>query len=562
MNKKQMLVTAFISVLLFSALAGLQFVRLAEANFMPMQIPQPAFIIRSDGSIDPSTAPIQRDGNVYTFMDDIVGYTIASERDNIVIDGGGYSLIGNGNSTGIFILNRNGITVRNMEVSNFSYGIRFIAESYMGMTSSNNNLSGNTLTNNEYGIYISSSYNNVLRNNHMNNNKHNFGITGGFLSDSKNGYANDIDASNTVDGKSIIYWVNQQDRTVPSDAGYVALINCTHIIVQNLNLANNGQGILLVSTTDSTITKNHITNTGNGIYIYESSSNTISGNNLANNGNGIRGQASSNNNISSNNLTNNENGIYFTGASENNVISRNSVTANTVDGIHLWGSRNIDIDGNTIANNTENGINFFESQNNRIIGNTITGNGNGIKFWFDANDNSVSDNYIANNAVGILIDDSFDNRIIRNMITENSDWGMQLTGSQNNNVIHHNSFVDNNAKDEGLQVSIPAYHQIGGQWDWLPGHGNVWDNGTAGNYWSDYVTRYPNATEIDGTGIGDTPFYINENNIDRYPVMEAAIIPEFPSWTPLLLALTVLAVALTIFKQKLRKPKDKRVSCE
>jgi len=65
MNKKQMLVTAFISVLLFSALAGLQFVRLAEANFMPMQIPQPAFIIRSDGSIDPSTAPIQRDGNVY-----------------------------------------------------------------------------------------------------------------------------------------------------------------------------------------------------------------------------------------------------------------------------------------------------------------------------------------------------------------------------------------------------------------------------------------------------------------------------------------------------------------
>jgi len=546
MDKKQMLTTAFIAVLLSSALVGVQFVRLAEANFMPMQIPQPAFIIRSDGSVDPSTAPIQRDGNVYTFTDDIVGYTIASELDNVVIDGGGYTLIGNGNSTGIFILNRNGITVRNMKISNFFYGIRLIAERYMGMTSSNNNLSGNSLTNNEYGIYISSSSNNMLRNNSMNNNTRNFGVQGE--------YANDVDVSNTIDGKPIIYWVNQRDRTVPSDAGYVALINCTNMTVQNLNLANNGHGILLVSTTDSTITKNHITNTGNGIYIYESSSNTISGNNLANNGDGIKGQASSNNNISSNNITNNENGIYFTGASENNVISRNSVTANTVDGIHLWGSRNTDINGNTITNNTENGINFFDSQDNRIVGNTITGNGNGIKFWYDTSNNIVSENYIAKNSIGILVDDSFDNNIIGNMITENSDWGMQLKGSQNNNVIYHNSFINNHV-GEGLQVSIPGVWSIDGT---RPGRGNVWDNGTAGNYWSDYVTRYPNATEIDGTGIGNTQFYINENNFDRYPLMEPISIPEFTSWRVILLALTMFTVGLAIYKQKLRKPKDAR----
>ena len=550
MDKKQMITTAFISVLLFSALVGVQCVRLAEANFMPMQIPQPAFIIKSDGSVDPSTAPIQRDGNVYTFTDDIVGYTIASECDNVVIDGGGYSLVGNGNSTGIFILNRNGITVRNMNVSNFDYGIRLIAESYMGMNSENNTISGNTVANNDYGIFISSSSKNVLRNNIMNNNTYNFGVQGE--------YANDIDVSNTVDSKPIIYWVNQRDRTVPSDAAYVALINCTNITVQNLNLANNGQGMVLVSTADSTITKNNITNTGDAIYIHESSGNTISGNNLANNGNGINGQASSNNHISSNNITNNENGIYFTGASTSNIISRNNITANTVDGMNLWGSTDTDVEENTIANNTENGINFFDSRGNRIVGNTITENGNGIKFWYDASNNVVSENYIAKNSIGILVDDSFDNNIIGNMITENSDWGMRLTGNQNNNMIYHNSFVDNNAKEEGLQVSIPAYQQIGGQWDWLPGRGNVWDNGTAGNYWSDYVTRYPNATEIGSSGIGDTPFYINENNIDRYPLMEPTSIPEFPSWTPILLTLTMFTVALVICKQKLRKPKDVR----
>ena len=124
---------------------------------------------------------------------------------------------------------------------------------------------------------------------------------------------------------------------------------------------------------------------------------------------------------------------------------------------------------------------------------------------------------------------------------------MQLTGNQNNNVIYHNSFVNNNAKDEGLQVSIPS------------GRGNVWDNGTAGNYWSDYITRYPNASEVGSSGIGDTPFYINENNFDRYPHMESVTIPEFPSWTAILLALTTFTVALAICKQKLRKPKDSRV---
>jgi parallel beta-helix repeat protein len=544
MNKK-MVLAAFTVTLLFSALVGAQFVRLAEANFFPMQIPQPAFIIRSDGSVDPSTAPIQRDGNVYTFTDDIVGYTIASERDNVVIDGGGYSLRGNGNSTGILILNRKRVTVRNMNVSNFGYGIRVIADFYFDVTSENNVLSGNIVENNDYGIQLSHSSNSVLRNNVMNNNARNFGVKGK--------YAQDVDISNTVDGKPIIYWINQQDKTVPSEAGYVALVNCTHITVQDLSLANNGHGIIIVSTTDSTVTNSHITNTGSGIYICESSGNTISGNNLANNEYSINGQSSSDNNISSNNIENNENGVYFDGTSTCNTIFRNNITANTEDGVHLWGSRNTDINENTITKNNGSGIAFFESEDNRIIGNTITGNGNGIKLWFDTKNNYVSDNYIAKNAIGVLVDDSFDNNIIGNMITENSDWGMQLKGSQNNNVIYHNNFINNNAKDEGLQVSIPAYRQMGEPWDWLPGHGNVWDNGTSGNYWSDYLTRYPNASEIGSSEIGDTQFHINENNYDRYPLMEPASIPEFPSWTLLCVMLVVMVVVTVVYRCKLNR---------
>jgi hypothetical protein len=67
---------------------------------------------------------------------------------------------------------------------------------------------------------------------------------------------------------------------------------------------------------------------------------------------------------------------------------------------------------------------------------------------------------------------------------------------------------------------------------------NFWDNGTVGNYWSDYASRYSNASEIRQTGIGDTPYvmsqsvepslvypdrpsgtYVLNDNIDHYPLM-------------------------------------------
>jgi hypothetical protein len=48
---------------------------------------------------------------------------------------------------------------------------------------------------------------------------------------------------------------------------------------------------------------------------------------------------------------------------------------------------------------------------------------------------------------------------------------------------------------------------------------NFWDNGSVGNYWSDYQSKYPNASEVDNTGIGNTPNVIDQDNIDHYPLM-------------------------------------------
>jgi len=128
-----------------------------------------------------------------------------------------------------------------------------------------------------------------------------------------------VGTSNLVDGKPIIYWVNQQDKIVPYDAGYVALVKCENITVQNLNLANNGDGIFLAFTNQSTITGNTITNNNNGIKFWGSSTNQIIGNNIRKNGNGIffSGAAfldiahypSPNNTIYHNNFIENQNNV-------------------------------------------------------------------------------------------------------------------------------------------------------------------------------------------------------------------------------------------------------------
>ena len=197
----------------------------------------------------------------------------------------------------------------------------------------NSRITDNHVTNNKYGIILFGSNCNTLRDNCMVDNIGNFGVSGWNLSD----YVNDVDSSNTVEGKPIYYWINKRDMTVPLDAGHVTLVNCTRITVKNLNLTKNTAGVALAYTTNSTITKNTITNNDVGIWLWKSSSNRISGNILtANNGHGIRLDGSSNNSISGNKVTvNNWDGISLAFRSMSNSITGNSVAGNNSEAEEL-----------------------------------------------------------------------------------------------------------------------------------------------------------------------------------------------------------------------------------
>ncbi len=94
------------------------------------------------------------------------------------------------------------------------------------------------------------------------------------------------------------------------------------------------------------------------------------------------------------------------------------------------------------------------------------------------------------------------NVTIKNLMIVDFDCGVLLDSSSNNRF-YRNSFVNNT-----LQVDNVA-----------PGCGNKWDDDCEGNYWSDYVVRYPGASQVNSTGIWDTPYVIDGNNTDGFPLM-------------------------------------------
>jgi hypothetical protein len=48
---------------------------------------------------------------------------------------------------------------------------------------------------------------------------------------------------------------------------------------------------------------------------------------------------------------------------------------------------------------------------------------------------------------------------------------------------------------------------------------NYWNSSVAGNYWSNYLSKYPNASEIGNSGIWNTAYEVDANNSDYYPLM-------------------------------------------
>jgi parallel beta-helix repeat protein len=273
-------------------------------------------------------------------------------------------------------------------------------------------------------------------------------------------FLHDIDASNRVEEKPVYYWVNQKNMTVPLDAGYVALVNSTDIIVKDLNVSNNYQGVL-VSYSDS-ITVQDILSSNNyyGIHMVASNNSIIIQNNLRNNVVGLLLDLSSCNYVSENNLLDNTQGVMlsysslFTPRSIENCIYKNKIVHNG-DGILISGASNNSFCGNDIINNNRYGVLAISlSDYNVFCGNNFLTNAKGIGFQ-----------------------------------------------SSSNNIVYNNNFINNT-----LQV------------DMVDASANYWNLSryTGGNYWSNN-----SLIDVDTDGIIDLPYQINNFNIDHHPLAGA-----------------------------------------
>jgi len=303
------------------------------------------------------------------------------------------------------------------------------------------------------------------------------------------------------------------------------------LVVQKNNIAIDGIGCTLQATGSRGMdlsNRNNVTVRNvristeqlswTGIFLNYSSYITVVGNSITGEGHswlacdGIDVRHSSHITIVENHITNSSLGIQFLDSSDYNVVSGNNIE-NSGRGIYLYESSHNRLQANHIANCDEVGICIEYSSHNTVSGNNIDNLLGrdiawGINLYSSAN-STVSGNNIANNEVGIYLYSASSNTVSRNNIA-NNDWGIVLLAPyqypSSDNLIYHNNFIENS-----LQVE-----------DWGSSGVSFWDDGypSGGNYWSDYEERYPEAEELNDSGIWNTPYIVNENNQDNYPLTE------------------------------------------
>ncbi|KAF5413826.1 MAG: Cell surface glycoprotein [Candidatus Methanophagaceae archaeon] len=425
--------------------------------------------------------------------------------------------------------------------------------------SNNNTLTENNASFGGVGIELWISNNNTLTSNIMNSNEINFDVYGNALSD----YIHKIDTSNMVNGKPIYYLVNEQKRIIDSTSnpGYIGIVSSSGIIVRNLTLMNNGQGILFVCVNKSKIENTTISNNGDGIYLLYSNNNSLINNNADSNKIISINLEYSNNNILTNNSANlnlNNNGIVL-GSSNNNTLSNNSANSNDDDGIRLDGSNNNVLTNNTAKSNWV-GIGLYGScyniltnnnaDSNHVYGiilgsesnnNTLSNNSANTNHWRDgielmgSSNNTLSNNSANSNSDnGINLDGSNNNILTNNSANRNNKDGVRLSGSNNNTLANNNVNLNNNY---GIYLRYSSNNFIfhnnlvnnsNNAYDTNPAN-NDWHHPALleGNYWSDY-SGLDDGTgtgkhAIAGDGIGDTNIPHPAEDYDFYPFMTESL---------------------------------------
>lgn len=282
------------------------------------------------------------------------------------------------------------------------------------------------------------------------------------------------------------------------------------ILIQNNSISENAYGVVLACSTNISLIANSFT--ADGVYIWgddipQFNSHQITTDNSVNGrplyyikdsiGSAIEGIAvgqlilvnCTDLEISHLEINDADWGIQL--AFTNNISISNCTIRGNIVGVSLYSSKIMRLENSRVLLNTEAGIGSDHSDNTTISHNLFSGNEMGIYLYF-SNDFSVSNNNIRDSEYGVFLG-----------------WGCTRVQT------FHCNFINN---------SMHAYDGSGTV--------NAWDDGypSGGNYWDNYTGNDLNSgpgQNIPGTdGIGDTPFGIDWNSADRYPIVN--IINQLP----------------------------------
>jgi nitrous oxidase accessory protein NosD len=468
-------------------------------------------IVRPDGYVSPATTLIaSNDFKVYTLTRDDAA-TIVLERDSMILDGLGHTLNGGVVVTQTQATRRENITIRSIRI--------------------NGGLDGEELCNatglwpiilekyDKLGIFLLDAFNVT--------------ITGNVIDDCQVG--------------------------VVLEGAQLCKVEANDIAGANVGIFLETHGYNYY-TENNVISENNVSSSGIGIFTlsYYGATN-ITWNNLTGNAVGIKAEGRTET-ISHNRIAQCGQGIVCSGETGDKLVYKNRIL-NCTTGIDMWGeavricenymahctdfgirssdcnvSRNEILDcgygvvgGGIIEANSISNCNYGIAYSyGEIVGNRIANATTGIYMTCDEmlacqKTPNVVRNDVRFCHVGAHLQDLYDVNVRGNNFISN-DYGVYLTAFWwHTREISENNFVRNNVSifvthDDYGEIIATIFHNnfienahkpCGKPW-WC-----FWDNGTEGNFWSDY-----SGTDTNGDGIGDTPYNISGQASDNHPLME------------------------------------------
>ena len=542
------------------------------------------------------------------------------QKSGVVIDGNGFSLVGSKEGNGIYLESLTNVTVKNLSIENFRYGIYLENSSYNKIEDNNLSSLGDGIVLDHWCVNNSIVQNNIssigcnsffLGNSSNNIIAENKATSGGNILDSYNASYNQILnnqlSTRTTYSPGILFRGGVFSESIGSfnneirgnEGSYNIQVNGrNNLISENSaesiqiegatnSIFNNNASLVILDAVYCTLHDNRIIGAvqilgdSNNItqnYIETVEKPIIHGEDEA----AIKIEGQLNNILSANIIVahGGRNGIIVDGGG-GNIMLENYITAVSASGIELIGYGQSAI-GNKITNslrgiylksvsdcliaqnlitNNQYGVVLLGASENVISGNNITSNGFGVYSERDVTYRGVYVPVTGNNITGNVISmnteasiylniTSSANLVFLNNVTNNS-LGIGFGDDASNNTIYSNNFVSN----EIQAIVFPSIE-----------HWNLtYPSGS--NYWSNYGGSdlnsgpYQNVTGRDD--IGDTPFVIDENNLDYYPQISPVqipnlnipnVVPEFPSFLVSALFM-ILSTAITAVLFRLRRYK-------